>query len=279
MKEVMLSEFSNKYKLTDEGHVFSMRTGKLMKASRNWRGKLAVWFVDTQVELDMLVMKHFGQLPDNEQFTEIKHIDGDETNVCISNLIWMCPYEYYEDEIWKDIPNFEGIYMVSDRGRVRSLPRQCIDANTGKRNRNVAHKLLALHNDGHGYYQVHLDSIEGHRIAYIHRLVAEAFLPNPENKPEVNHRDGNKSHNYISNLEWVTKPENIQHAISTGLRPKDTAKGSGGKARSKGCKCLETGKVYSSRSEASRDTGIYDSNICWSISSGKPTKGYTFVDA
>ena len=69
-----------------------------------------------------------------------------------------------------------------------------------------------------GYYKVNLN-IDGKEILVsIHRLVAEAFIPNPENKPEVNHKDGKKKHNCASNLEWVTSKENIEHAVKHGLK-------------------------------------------------------------
>ena len=69
-----------------------------------------------------------------------------------------------------------------------------------------------------GYYKVNLNINGKEILVSIHRLVAQAFIPNPDNKPEVNHKDGNKSHNYAWNLEWVTSKENIEHALRTGLK-------------------------------------------------------------
>jgi hypothetical protein len=81
-------------------------------------------------------------------------------------------------------------------------------------------KFLKKDVDIHGYARVKItfDGRKDHRLVSLHRLVANAFIPNPYNKPDVNHKDGNKSNNDVSNLEWCTKTENIRHAIDTGLK-------------------------------------------------------------
>lgn len=102
---------------------------------------------------------------------------------------------------FKDIPNME-YYSVSRDGDVRS---------------NRRGKLLTPRVSRGGYVTVHL-SFDGEDLnALVHRLVAMAYLPNPENKPTVNHKDGNKRNNRADNLEWATYPENTQHAFDTGL--------------------------------------------------------------
>lgn len=120
------------------------------------------------------------------------------------------------EEIWKDIVGYEGLYQVSNLGRVKSLDHF---RNTGL-NRGYLQKgkILKPSMDMYrNYLRVQL-SKKGKVVSIrIHRLVAQAFIPNPKNKPQVNHIDGNKLNNCVDNLEWVTIRENIQHAYDTGL--------------------------------------------------------------
>lgn len=101
------------------------------------------------------------------------------------------------NETWKDIDGFKG-YAVSNYGRIKS-----------------ARKILKPQKTHHNYLQVCLSYGNGRKLA---RLVAIAFIPNPNNYPEVNHLDGDKANNHISNLEWCTHKENCIHAIRTGLK-------------------------------------------------------------
>lgn len=123
-------------------------------------------------------------------------------------------------EKWKDIEGYEGIYQVSDQGRVKSLDR---DINCNGTHRKFEGKYLKIKNP-QGYDQVNLSKEGKQKTCLVHRLVAIAFIENPENKPEVNHIDGCKTNNCLSNLEWNTRSENQQHAVDIGL--KDAVKGS-----------------------------------------------------
>lgn len=118
-------------------------------------------------------------------------------------------------EIWKDIENFEGMYQVSDMGRIRSLARTKVLSNGRKL--TIREKILTGHIDTKGYLQVELRKDGKRNISCIHRLVASAFIENPERKEQVNHKDGNKRNNAVENLEWVTCEENIHHAWKHGL--------------------------------------------------------------
>lgn len=103
-----------------------------------------------------------------------------------------------EKEIWKDIEGYEGLYQVSNMGRVRSLDRK--DA----RGHRIKGKMLADCRTRCGYRMVGLHQGGNAKCWLIHRLVAMAFLDNPSNLPEVNHKDENKANNAVSNLEWCT---------------------------------------------------------------------------
>ena len=119
------------------------------------------------------------------------------------------------EEIWKDVVGYEGIYQVSSLGRIKSLPKKIKMRNQFTEKEMI---LKPLKTKG-GYYSIHLANGKGNRKrCQIHRLVAKAFLSNPNNKPQVNHIDGNKKNNCVSNLEWCTAKENNTHALKTGLK-------------------------------------------------------------
>lgn len=127
--------------------------------------------------------------------------------------------------MWKSIQGYEGYYEVSDSGEVRSLDRYVADT-TGKhagKNRLLKGSMMKLtegktsRKEG-GYLVVNLRKNHTSRVVPVHVLVARAFIPNPDNMPTVNHKDGNKLNNNVSNLEWVSYSENNVHALRTGLR-------------------------------------------------------------
>ena len=102
------------------------------------------------------------------------------------------------DEIWRDIDGYEGLYQISNKGRVKSLY-------------NGSERLLKSYDNGDGYLKVQLykNTAAQHRL--VHRLVAEAFIPNSQNKPQVNHKDENKKNNCVENLEWIACIDNCNY--------------------------------------------------------------------
>lgn len=120
-------------------------------------------------------------------------------------------------EIWKDIQGYEGLYQISNMGRVKSLERtRNMNLPGHKKPAPVRERILKF-GQSQGYQAVTLAKCGVNRKIRVHKLVALAFVPNPDRKPEINHKDGNKHNNIAENLEWVTPKENIRHAINTGL--------------------------------------------------------------
>lgn len=116
-------------------------------------------------------------------------------------------------EVWKNVQGYEGFYQVSNLGRVRSLDRTIIDS-IG-RNRLYKGKLLKPIIDSHGYFEVRLCKGTNRKPPHIHRLVAQAFLPNPKKLPCINHIDENKQNNAVSNLEWCSYKYNNNYGTRT----------------------------------------------------------------
>lgn len=116
-----------------------------------------------------------------------------------------------ETEIWKPLKDYEGLYEISNMGRVRSLVKK---GNTKQQIKKTGIDVST------GYTNIQLTKNNKPLTKRVHRLVAEAFVPNPNNKPVVNHIDGNKRNNLASNLEWMTYSENTLHSFKNGLQKK-----------------------------------------------------------
>ena len=116
-------------------------------------------------------------------------------------------------EIWKDIKGYEGRYQVSNYGKVKSLTRK-VDTFNGQR--TIEGKILKPLITNTGYFRVDLKQHQKHNYISIHRLVAETFIPNPNNYPIINHKDGNPKNNQIDNLEWCSQSYNVKYAYTHG---------------------------------------------------------------
>lgn len=120
-------------------------------------------------------------------------------------------------EIWKDIIGYEGLYQVSNLGNVKSIGRMLYDINKKENVIYKRDKLLKYAINHKGYKIVKLQKCCSKKTISIHRLVALTFIPNPDNLPQVNHIDGNKQNNCVSNLEWCDNTYNHNHAIEHNL--------------------------------------------------------------
>ena len=155
-------------------------------------------------------------------------------------------------EVFMDIKGYEGIYQVSNLGRVR----------------NSKGKIMKQHKKNDGYMTIDLYKDGKRKTHKVHRLVAITFIPNPENKRTVNHKDEVKTNNHVDNLEWMTTAENNSYGTRTA---RAIAK------LSKQVYCITNNTVYASAREAARKLNLDNANINKCLKGKyKQTKGYQF---
>lgn len=148
-------------------------------------------------------------------------------------------------EVWRDVVGWEDSYQVSNLGRVKSKKR--IRAGKHDSQATVSVKIKESYVDEDGYLRVSLYYNGMSKLAAVHRLVAEAFVSNPDNLPQVNHKNGDKADNRSDNLEWVTNAQNIRHSIEAGLRDPSIT--------SRPIECVTTGETFNSIAELHRSIG------------------------
>lgn len=205
-------------------------------------GYLSVSISGKNIKLHRIIASAFIPNPENKK--QVNHKNGIRNDNRIDNLEWKNSNEniqhsvkylrggylkenvdlslnekYYKNsvdslhgEIWRDVLNFEGLYMISNLGRVKTVSRSF--KNINNKTRTIREKLIKPQYSK-GYLQVLL-FIKGKSYTnHIHRLIAQSFIPNPENKPQVNHKNGKRDDFRIENLEWVTCSENMTHSYRT----------------------------------------------------------------
>ncbi len=137
----------------------------------------------------------------------------------ISSQIYTSNLAFYKSgsfmELWKDIQSYEGLYQVSDHGRVKSLDRYVRQHSRGKQLKKGM--LINSCKSRKGYLHLGLNKYGKRKDCSVHRLVAKAFVPNPNNYPQINHKDTIKDNNFPTNLEWVNNSMNQKHAYTNGL--------------------------------------------------------------
>lgn len=171
------------------------------------------------------------------------------------------------NEIWKDINGYEGLYQISNFGNVKSVDRISKHSNGDL---TLKGKLLKSVKNSRGYLQVDLCKNGKIKKILIHRLVAQTFLPNPDNKPHIDHINTITTDNRVINLRWVTQKENINNPLTIDKKSKNLSKPI--IQFSKDGKFI---KKWDSALDAQRELGIKQSNIC-SCCKGKlkSTGGY-----
>lgn len=174
-------------------------------------------------------------------------------------------------EIWKDIDTYNGLYQISNFGRVR----------------NAKGLIMSQKPSKDGYVRIQLFNNHKYKAEYVHILVAKHFVKKPSGeKLEVNHIDGHKANNVFTNLEWVTRSQNTIHAIHHNLRFVNPAKGKFGKDNPNSKPAAQYSfdgnliKIWDSREDAAKELGCRRGDICGAINGwAKSCQGFMWRDA
>lgn len=161
-----------------------------------------------------------------------------------------------KNEIWKDITNYEGLYQVSNFGRVKSLKRIRKSKNNSP---SIVNERILSQKNTKGYKSVSLSKNSKLKTFSVHRLVAQSFLDNPNNLPQINHKDENKTNNMVDNLEWCDAKYNTNYSIYKISK-----------------KIKYNGKIFSSIRDCGRQMNMDPHHIRYYIINNKPYKSHYF---
>lgn len=259
------------YKASNLGNIIGAKN-KLMKHASNISINCKYYFWDE------IILSAFGI--DYDFYTdELIYEDGDRSNKSLYNLI-VRPLKPDDGKEWRDVVGWEGIYQVSNKGDIIRLPS--LIRHPRGFDMKIKGQTMKFNLDADGYFRVGL-TCQGRKNESrgVHQLVARAFIPNPENKPQINHKDGNKQNNNVENLEWVTPSENTKHAVDTGLISKEVFIKTGQISRekwSKPVRCIQTGQIFDCIQDAERELGLYPTAINYAMNQSKKhsVKGLSF---
>lgn len=301
-----IPNYEGYYKISNYGRIQSLDLTYAAPRGIGWttkRGRIrklhqlpnGYWFTilykngqHKQLYIHRLIALTFLTKPDGCNY--LRHKDGNKQNNCVENLEWINPADFaipetkinsLFNEIWKDIPGFEGCYQASNIGRVRSLDRY-VDYDKFGKKQFAKGQLIKDQPDSKGYRRLVIQLNNKSRLYRIHRLVALAFIPNPQNLKEINHINGIKTDNRVENLEWCTRSHNNKHMYAIGLaKPVKSWQGrTNTPDRSFPIKQFDLSgnliKEWPSAAEVRRQLGYNQTNIGYCVK-GKYAQAYGFI--
>lgn len=281
MKEIwkQIPGIPNNYSVSSFGRVANGERILQSKSKRGqdsvclpFKGKIVVFEVRQLIAYAFLDYDIFSM-----RRPQLVHLDGNLKNIHLDNLA-IADKSNLPDEKWRDVVGFEEYYQVSNLGRIKRKERldTYIRSDTGKEcTRIFPEKIMKQATSHDGYKQIEFRTKENHRYANVHRVVAEAFIPNPDNKSQINHIDGIRDNNKAENLEWCTAKENVQDQIARSGR--DSVIAVIRKKQGVKVKCLETQITYPSLGIPAKLLKTDGTAITDAISRGTCIKGWTFI--
>lgn len=210
----------------------------------------------------------------NYRFVSLSYAPYKNKQLSLKNIMDQCFEDHiYKDhsvddlegEMWKDVIDWEDSYEVSNLGRIRTKFRM-VNGKAGPNSVPVYPKIKESYIDEDGYCRISLYEDGRTELRGVHQIVARAFLPNPDNLPQVNHLSGIKTDNRAENLEWATGTSNIQHSIAVGLRDPHVYK--------RPVTCIDTNEQFDSVASLHRAIGGSYNEIVYILNSNDPAYIY-----